>query len=65
MRKNVLIYPSNGYVAQEVYYCLRESLRYKPILGNHGSAHCEFLTQEFYGDFALITKDNFFEYIIR
>lgn len=63
MRKNVLIYPSNGYVAQEVYYCLRESLRYKPILGNHGSAHCEFLTQEFYGDFPLITEDNFFEYL--
>ena len=63
MRKNVLIYPSNAFNAEEIYYCLRDSLRYKPILGNHGSAHCEFLTQDFYHDFPLITEDNFFSYL--
>lgn len=63
MRKNVLIYPGNSYAAEEVYFCLKDSLRYRPVLGNHGSAHCEFITDDFYADFPLITEDSFFDYI--
>lgn len=63
MRKNVLIYPGNSYPAEEIYYCLNKSLRYKPLIGNHGSAHAEFITKEFYADFPLITEKTFFEFI--
>ena len=65
MRKNVLIYPGNAYPAEQCYFCLRYSLRYKPIIGNHGHAHFELITEDGYSDFPLITDENFFDFINR
>lgn len=59
MLKNVLIYPSNGYGAEQVYFCLKESLRYRPIMGNHGSIHAEFITDKCFTSLPLITAPNF------
>lgn len=63
MKKNVLIYPSNSYAAEEVYACLLNSLRYKPILGHHGEAHTAFLSKDYYMDLPLISDNNFLDFI--
>lgn len=59
MRKNVLIYPGNSYPAEEIYYCLNKSLRYRPIIGNHGEAHAQYITNNFYSDLPLVNDENF------
>lgn len=63
MRKRVLIYPGNSYSAEAVFKCLQESLRYEPIMANHGSAHAQFITESFYDDFPLIFEDRFICYL--
>ena len=61
MRKKVLIYPGNSYSAEEIYWCLKYSLRYEPVVGNHGSAHLEYIAPEVYfGKLPLIFDSDFF-----
>ena len=50
-------------MAEQCYFSLRYSLRYKPIIGNHGHAHFEFITEDCFSDIPLITDDNFFDFI--
>lgn len=63
MRKNVLIYPGNGYNALEVYNCLKFSLRYKPLLGNSGYTHGEFITEDCYTNLPNVHEADFVEKI--
>lgn len=63
MKKRVLIYPGNSYSAESVYTCLCENLRYEPIMANHGTAHAQFITNDFFDNFPLITDDNFIYYL--
>lgn len=62
-RKNVLIYPGNGCNALEVYRCLEYSLRYKPILGNAGYTHGEYITDDCYTDLPFVDDTNFVDKI--
>ena len=63
MRKNVLIYPGNTFTAIQVFDCLKYSLRYRPIIGNHGTAHAEYVTKDFYSDLPLINDPDFIQKI--
>ena len=58
-RKNVLIYPGNGYNALEVYRCLEYSLRYRPILGNAGYTHGEYMTEDCFTDLPSVKDPDF------
>lgn len=55
----MLIYPANGYAALQVYSCLKDNLRYYPIMGNHGHDYFEYVCDEYYSDLPLITEMSF------
>lgn len=45
-KKNVLIFGGGGYNAQEVYFSLRDSVRYHPILASSNDNHSTFIDGE-------------------
>lgn len=61
MKKNVLIFGGGSYAASQVYFSLKDTVRYKPILASSSDNHSTFICKDSIIDLPYDSAPNFIE----